>query len=98
MGIKQEHEQKKSDYHRLKELLGNRDIDDYCGTWCNNDVLTSMLENPTKRNAIGHYSSLISVYFNRGHESDSITDNRSIPIDVNNHEIYEILKRNGDVG
>ena len=96
MGIVADHKQKQADYERLKELCGGADIEDYCGAWCNNDVLTDMLRDPTKKNAIFYYSSLITRYFDTGCESRR-SDNTPDRIDTCDPEIYEILKRNGDV-
>ena len=95
MGIKEEHKQKQDDYMRLKALVGS-DISDYCGSWCNNDVLDDMLKNPTKKNAIFYYSSLITRYFEVGCE-DNPANNGASEIDLCDSEIYEILKRNGNV-
>lgn len=96
MGIVAEHKQKQADYERLKELCGGQDVDDYCGAWCNNDVLTDMLRVPTKRKAISYYRSLITRYFDTGFENRK---HSNIPERINtcDPEIYEILKRNGDV-
>ena len=60
------YEEKKRDYKRLKELCDHEHVYDFCGAWCNNDVLDSMMENPTKKNAGQHYSSLITRYFETG--------------------------------
>lgn len=96
MSIAEDYKQKKEDYHKLKELFGGADVSDYCGGWCNNDMMTMMLENPTKKNAMQMYSSLISRYFNTGHETSN-GSNGGIAIDVYQPEVYEILKRNGDL-
>lgn len=95
MGIKEDHKQKQADYMRLKELVGS-DVSDYCGSWCNNDVLEDMLRNPTKKNAIFYYSSLIDRYFEVGSEDDP-SNNIASKIDTCDAEVYEILKRNGNV-
>ncbi len=97
MSIAEDYKQKKEDYHTLKELCGGADVSDYCGAWCNNDMMTSMLENPTKKNAMQMYSSLISAYLQNGCEASSGA-NEGGTIDVHHPEVYEILKRNGDLG
>ena len=96
MSITEDYKQKKEDYHKLKELFDGAEVSDYCGGWCNNDMMTMMLENPTKKNAMQMYSSLISRYFYVGCEGHN-GSNRAVAIDVHQPEVYEILKRNGDL-
>lgn len=95
MGIKDNYERAKKDYYRLREICGH-DIRDYCGAWCNNDVLTSMLDNPTKANAYKHFSSLIDQYY-----SDGFGDtDRNIVVgqfDLSNDEVSAIFERNGNI-
>jgi hypothetical protein len=93
MGIAADYEQKKADYKRLKELCEGNYTYDFCGAWCNNDVLDSLMENPTKKNAMQHYSSLITRYFRSGFDNGYETKE----IDVHHPEVYEILQRNFDV-
>ena len=93
MGVKEDHKQIQADYKRLVELCG--DVYDYCGAWCNNDVLTDMLEKPTKKNAIFYYGTLIDRFYDTGVNVG--TSNRTEKIDTCDPEIYEILKRNGNI-
>ena len=94
MGIKADYEQAKADFMRLKDLCDGNVVYDYCGGWCNNDDMDSLLENPTKKNAMQQYKSLITRYFDTGID----LHDKAKPIDINHPEVYEILKRNGDVG
>lgn len=94
MGIVADHKQKMADYKRLVELCGQ--VDDYCGAWCNNDVLNDMLENPTKKKAMHYYSTLIDRFFNTGVDI-AFGGNRVSKINTCDPEVYEILKRNGNV-
>ena len=94
MGIKDDHKQIQADYNGLVQLCG--EVDDYCGAWCNNAVLTDMLENPTKKKAIHHDSTLIDRWFTTCVDID-FGGNRVRKINTCDPEIYEILKRNGNV-
>lgn len=95
MSIKEQYERAKKDYYRLKEICDD-EIKDYCGAWCNNDVLTSMLDNPTKKNAYQHFSSLIDLFY-----SDGFGDTRyNIVVgkfDLSNDEVKGIFERNGNI-
>ena len=94
MGIVADHKQKMNDYKRLVELCG--DVHDFCGAWCNNDVLDDMLQDPTKKRATYYYSTLIDRYFSSG-VSVQFSNTRTEKINTCDPEIYEILKRNGNV-
>lgn len=84
----------RADYEKLKSLCNNSDVNDYCGAWCNNDVLEDMLQNPSKKTAEKHYTSLIHRYFESGFGEDPFTD---MP-DLLDHEVYEIAKEYGIAG
>lgn len=85
----------KADYFRLKEICGGNEIPDYCGAWCNNDMMDSLLDDPTKSNAATMFSSLITTYLESGYEA-GITIDGVTKIDIMDSEVYAILVRNGD--
>lgn len=87
--ITERHQQALKDVATLQRELG--DVYDYCGGWCNNDVLNSMLETPSKKNALNHLESLIARYFEVGVLVGSNADCGDI--DTKNPDIYEIGKR-----
>ena len=95
MSIKESYETTKKDYYRLKEICGH-DVRDYCGAWCNNDVLTELLNNPTKKVAWLKFSSLIDQYYNDGFGD---TDCNIVvgKFDLSNDEIRGIFERNGNL-
>ncbi len=86
----------KEDYYRLKELCDGQDVPDYCGAWCNNDNMTMLLDDPSKKTAAYLFSSLIDRYFTSGHDQD-LDYQGTKPIDLMNSEIHEILVRNGNL-
>ena len=62
--ITERHKQALADIKTLQREVG--EVYDYCGAWCNNDVLEDMLKTPTKKNALYHLESLIYRYFDTG--------------------------------
>lgn len=90
------YEEVKADYYRLKELVG-AEVSDFCGAWCNCDVLDDMLNNPTKRKACFYFERLIDRYFEIGSESRNY-DNVADKVDLSNPEIYELAKKYGHIG
>lgn len=86
----------KQDFYRLKDLCDGQEIPDYCGAWCNNDMMTMLLDNPTKTTAAYMFSSLISTYHSRGH-AQHLDYEGPKPLDLMNSEVHEILVRNGDL-
>lgn len=95
MGIKENYDRAKKDYYRLKDI-SDSDIRDYCGAWCNNDVLTSMLDNPTKKNAYYYFSSLIDQFYSDGF-GDSNCNIAFGNFDLSNDEVRAIFERNGNL-
>lgn len=83
---KQKHAQAHEDYRKLQSMYG--DIYDYCGAWCNNDVLDLLLKYPTYKQATKHLESLIGNYFSNNLESGG-------DINVIDPDVYEIGKRYG---
>lgn len=94
--MSRKYQEVKADYHKLKELCDGNYVNDFCGAWCNNDYMDMLLDCPTKTMAAKLFSSLISRYYDAGHEPDSGA-NVGTPIDLMNSEIHEILVRNGDL-
>ena len=88
----------KEDYYKLEELCGGNTAQDYCGSWCNNDMMTILLNDPKKSTAASMFSSLISHMYRYGTEnSTDHNSNRGDKLDLMNSEIHEILIRNGDL-
>ena len=83
---KQKHAQAHKDYKKLQSMYG--DINDFCGAWCNNDVMDLLLKNPTYKEATKHLEGLIAHYFGNNLESAG-------EIDVMHPDVYEIGKRYG---
>lgn len=82
--IKQKHAQAYKDYRTLVDLYG--DINDFCGAWCNCDVLELLLGDPTPKQALAHLEILITLYFANNLESAG-------EIDTKHPDVYEIGKR-----
>jgi len=93
MGIVEKHKQALVDVKTLKRVCG--EASDYCGAWCNNDVLDDLLETPTRKNAYYHLVSLIERYFTVGAENTRTFGNFEEVIDTLDPEVYEIGKRYG---
>jgi hypothetical protein len=89
--ITERHKQALKDVKTLQAEVG--EVYDYCGAWCNNDVLDDMLKDPTKKNSLYHLESLISRYFNDG---VSVGNNADCgDINTEHPDVYEIGKRYG---
>ncbi|MBE8232781.1 MAG: hypothetical protein HAW67_03530 [Endozoicomonadaceae bacterium] len=84
--MKQQHAQAHKDYLKLKSLYG--DVYDFCGGWCNNDVMDDLLEDPSPKNALKHLKTLIRNYFENNFESKG-------DIDTKHPDVYDIGKRYG---
>jgi hypothetical protein len=95
--ISERYKQAILDLEKLKEIgirdYEEEDPDDFCGGFCNNDMYDLLLMNPTKKNALSQLEMLIAYYFNRGFCNSNGFDLR--PVDIKDHEIYEIGKRYG---
>lgn len=84
--IKQKHAQAYKDYRTLYDLYG--EINDFCGAWCNCDVLELLLRDPSPKQALRHLECVISWYFDNRLESGG-------DIDTEDPDVYEIGKRYG---
>ena len=91
--ISERHKQALKDVSTLNRVCG--EVYDYCGAWCNNDVLSDLLKDPSKKNATIHLESLIFRYFDTGVDNEISSSNRTNDIDTKDPDVYRIGKRYG---
>ena len=96
--MNRKYQEVKEDYYKLVELCDGSTVQDYCGAWCNNDMMTMLLDDPKKSTAAYMFSSLISSMYRYGSEnSTDHNSNSGDKLNLMNAEIHAILVRNGDL-